>query len=122
MKKRKRIHRYPDIIGLGRVEINSHAVASVEVNISRNQVFFSFFDDFLVQSISTLIGFAKCGTGALAFLDCHSNIVTRSAEPVFFNSYNRYRAGLSEYAIPDAATDEILIEKTPDYLLGRDVN
>ena len=31
------------------------------------------------------IGFAKCGTGSLAFLDCHPSIVFRKNEPNFFN-------------------------------------
>lgn len=30
----------------------------------------------------------------------------------------RISSGLSEYAIPEASIDEILIEKTPDYVLG----
>ena len=30
------------------------------------------------------IGFGKCGTGSLAFIDCHSDIVFRLVEPVAF--------------------------------------
>merc|ERR1712241_201987 len=31
------------------------------------------------------IGFAKCGTGAMAFLDCHPGITFRTTEPRFFS-------------------------------------
>ena len=63
------------------------------------------------------IGFPKCGTGTLAFFDCHSKIVFRESEAAFFNS-NRWRKGINSYAIPFAAEDEILIEKTPNYSKG----
>lgn len=33
------------------------------------------------------IGFAKCGTSTLGFIDCHSKMVFREAEPMYFNSY-----------------------------------
>ena len=35
------------------------------------------------------IGFPKCGTGAMGFIDCHSKIVFREAEPYFWNSWIR---------------------------------
>lgn len=80
------------------------------------------------------IGFPKCGTGTLGFIDCHSKLVFREAEPYFWNSrgkcssragrssfydfLDRENGGLKEYTVPMAASDEILIEKTPDYTLG----
>jgi hypothetical protein len=63
------------------------------------------------------IGFPKCGTGTLAFFDCHSKIVFREAEASFFNT-NRFNRGLRAYALPYAAKSEILIEKTPNYVKG----
>ena len=35
------------------------------------------------------IGFPKCGTGAMGFIDCHSKLVFREAEPYFWNSWIR---------------------------------
>jgi len=64
------------------------------------------------------IGFPKCGTGTLGFLDCHSKFVFRNSEPYFWNKQKRIDIGLEGYALPLAAEDEILIEKTPDYTLG----
>lgn len=32
------------------------------------------------------IGFPKCGTSALSFLDCHSKFVIRDSEPYFWNN------------------------------------
>lgn len=31
------------------------------------------------------IGFPKCGTGTLGFIDCHSKLVFRESEPAFWN-------------------------------------
>jgi hypothetical protein len=66
------------------------------------------------------IGMPKCGTGTLAFFDCHSKIVFRESEAEFFNSpkLKRWKSGLKSYAIPRAAKDETLIEKTPNYSRG----
>ena len=78
IKGRKRIEKYPDVIG---------------------------------------IGVPKCGTGTLAFFDCHSKIVFRESEPIYFNT-RRARKGLGAYAVPYASKDEILIEKSPEYSKG----
>ena len=64
------------------------------------------------------IGFPKCGTGALGFIDCHSKFVFRESEPAFWNQPSRTMHGLRAYALPSASADEILIEKTPDYSKG----
>ena len=53
----------------------------------------------------------------MTFFDCHSKIVFRESEAAFFNS-PKWRSGLGSYAIPFAAKDEILIEKTPNYSRG----
>ena len=37
------------------------------------------------------IGFPKCGTGTMGFIDCHSKIVFREAEPYFWNSWARVK-------------------------------
>ena len=47
------------------------------------------------------------------------SFVYRYSEARFWNFPDRVQAGLPQYAIPKAALDEILIEKTPDYLYGR---
>lgn len=70
-------------------------------------------------------GFGKCGTGSLAFLDCHPSIVFRKLEPSFFNDKNvkmllnnpndQTVNLLRQYAIPNASESEFLIEKTPMY-------
>jgi len=71
-------------------------------------------------------GFGKCGTGALAFLDCHPKIVFRTQEPHFFNDDRTKRflsspgqdhtpEMLEKYLIPKASKSEFLIEKTPMY-------
>ena len=64
------------------------------------------------------IGFSKCGTGTLHFLDCHSNIVIRENEPAFWSMNSFYSKGLHGYALPYASKNEILIEKTPHYTFG----
>ena len=64
------------------------------------------------------IGAPKCGTGTLAFFDCHSSIVFRESEPAYFNNAFLSRNGLKSYALPFAADNEILIEKTPNYMKG----
>ena len=63
------------------------------------------------------IGTAKCGTGSLSFIDCHPNVVFREYEADFF-MYSDDHQNLHEYEIPHAAVDEILIEKSPQYLYG----
>jgi len=81
------------------------------------------------------IGFAKCGTGALAFLDCHPDITFRTTEPRFFSKEQMLdsiiRAGkLKDHtqlhhfreiyarSLPMARSSEILIEKSPQYAGG----
>ena len=64
------------------------------------------------------IGFPKCGTSATSFIDCHPKFVYRDGEPYFWTDRTKMESGLSEYPLPEAAVDEILIEKTPDYSLG----
>ena len=75
-------------------------------------------------------GFGKCGTGALAFLDCHPKIVFRTLEPDFFNHYRTKRflsspgqnhtpEMIEKYLIPKASKSEFLIEKTPMYALSK---
>ena len=52
----------------------------------------------------------------MAFFDCHRKIVFREAEGNFWShveSKNYISPKLSDYAIPMASQDEILIEKTP---------
>ena len=44
------------------------------------------------------IGAPKCGTGTLAFFDCHSSIVFRESEPAYFNNPFLWRKGLPSYA------------------------
>ena len=63
------------------------------------------------------IGFSKCGTGALAFIDCHPDIVFRLVEPSVFNNK---QVSLESYNIPKATLDEVLIEKSPTYVKGGD--
>lgn len=67
------------------------------------------------------IGTAKCGTGSLAFIDCHPNVVFREFEPDFFLFDDAHQT-LDRYEIPKAAIDEILIEKSPEYLSGTNAN
>merc|ERR1711937_192350 len=69
------------------------------------------------------VGFGKCGTGALSFIDCHSEVVFRLVEPVFFSAKQNLRTSvpksyLNMYNIPKAAENEILIEKSPPYMQG----
>lgn len=63
------------------------------------------------------IGVAKCGTGSLTFIDCHSKFTFRHYEP---NFYGRVRPAaqrnLQSYNLPDVLADEILIEKSPEYM------
>ena len=63
------------------------------------------------------IGAPKCGTGALAFFDCHSRIRFRESEGRMWTT-DKWRHGLDAYALPLAAPDEILIEKTPETMNG----
>ena len=95
------------------------------------------------------IGAPKCGTGTIAFFDCHSSIVFREAEGRVFHKFsprnfetfcpiseplNTLMEGmvwhqdrkekpnsaqlLKQYAIPKADQNEILIEKTPEIMNG----
>jgi len=83
------------------------------------------------------VGFAKCGTGALAFLDCHPHVTFRTTEPRFFTkeamldriirahqqrNFTTLRHYRDIYArlLPAATTDEILIEKSPQYAGGEE--
>ena len=54
------------------------------------------------------IGFPKCGTGSLAFFDCHSKIVFREAEPDFWDR-RRTSYELKDYILPNASLTEMLI-------------
>jgi len=83
------------------------------------------------------IGFAKCGTGALAFLDCHPSATFRTNEPRYFDkesvlddiiaanktgnleALHRHRK-IYASRLPRAADDELLIEKSPQYAGGKD--
>ena len=52
----------------------------------------------------------------MAFFDCHTKIVFREAEGNYWSHFegkNDIKPKLSDYAIPMASPDEILIEKTP---------
>ena len=52
----------------------------------------------------------------MAFFDCHRRIVFREAEGNYwshFEGLNDPKPTLSEYAVPMASSDEVLIEKTP---------
>ena len=66
------------------------------------------------------VGFPKCGTGTLAFLDCHDDIVFREAEGMLWHKYDddTCRPSLKKYAVPNASRDEVLIEKTPQIISG----
>jgi hypothetical protein len=90
------------------------------------------------------VGFAKCGTGSLSFLDCHSQIgksyknpvvesrfilVFRFVEPSFFGNSEKLRHDkfigknvLDGYNLPKAHESEILVEKTPGYMNGQTSN
>ena len=75
------------------------------------------------------VGFAKCGTGTLQFLDCHPGVTMRSSEPKFYTQRNA--AGIIRFdeegtpekydflkkiyysRLPLVAKDEILVEKSP---------
>ena len=63
------------------------------------------------------VGAPKCGTGALAFFDCHTKIRFRESEGRMWTT-KRWHGGLGAYAVPMAAPDEILIEKTPETMNG----
>ncbi|CBY14729.1 unnamed protein product [Oikopleura dioica] len=75
------------------------------------------------------VGFAKCGTGSLSFLDCHSQIVFRFVESYFFmnarklkNDKLNVKNALSLYNLPKARKSEVLLEKTPAYMNGKATN
>jgi len=81
------------------------------------------------------IGFAKCGTGTLQFLDCHPSVTMRSTEPKFYNSKNAfdiiqfdgegtpekydYLKKMYFSRLPLVAKDEILVEKSPQERINR---
>lgn len=79
------------------------------------------------------VGYQKCGTETLSFLDCHPNIVYRAWEsPIFTNKTFRNLVlaskkrpkkiqELREYYtnnLPLVAPDEILIDKNSEYIVG----
>ena len=68
------------------------------------------------------IGAPKCGTGTIAFFDCHSSIVFREAEGMVWHKDRQEKPNstklLKQYAIPKADQNEILIEKTPEIMNG----
>ena len=41
------------------------------------------------------IGFPKCGTGTLGFIDCSSKLVFREAEPYYWNNAKRLSEGFN---------------------------
>jgi len=60
------------------------------------------------------IGIAKCGTGSLTFIDCHSKFTFRHFEPGFYGKpRSKSLRKLQSYNLPSALPDEILIEKSP---------
>ncbi|CAG5078247.1 Oidioi.mRNA.OKI2018_I69.PAR.g8940.t1.cds [Oikopleura dioica] len=73
------------------------------------------------------VGFGKCGTGSLSFLDCHSQIVFRFVEPAFswlmYNAKKKKKPtteqALAAYNLPKAHESEILVEKSPGYMNGK---
>ncbi|CBY40262.1 unnamed protein product, partial [Oikopleura dioica] len=70
------------------------------------------------------IGFAKCGTGALAFLDCHPSEsvlddIIAANETGNLEALRRHRK-IYASRLPHAADDELLIEKSPQYAGGKD--
>ena len=64
------------------------------------------------------VGMPKCGTGTLAFFDCHSRIVFREAEANFWLEPDECKYQLHGYAVPRARSDQVLIEKTPHIING----
>ena len=48
------------------------------------------------------VGFPKCGTGAMAFLDCHSEMVFREAEGMLWHKYDKEdcHPNLAKYPVP----------------------
>ncbi|GFS27644.1 sulfotransferase [Elysia marginata] len=69
-----------------------------------------------------IVGFSKCGTEALkGFLTLHPDIVAPFREVDFFTNY--YYKGLDWYRkqMPPSMASQITIEKTPEYILTREV-
>ena len=64
------------------------------------------------------VGMPKCGTGTLAFFDCHPAIVFREAEANFWLEPDECNYHLHGYAVPRARVDQVLIEKTPHIING----
>ena len=52
------------------------------------------------------------------FIDCHPKLVFRASEPYYQASTKAIEGGFVEYAIPKVSSDEILIDKIPDYSVG----
>ena len=69
-----------------------------------------------------IVGFSKCGTEALkGFLTLHPDIVAPFREVDFFTNY--YFKGLDWYKeqMPPSWESQVTLEKTPEYILTRDV-
>ncbi|RUS77928.1 hypothetical protein EGW08_014302 [Elysia chlorotica] len=69
-----------------------------------------------------IVGFSKCGTEALkGFLTLHPDIVAPFREVDFFTNY--YFKGLDWYReqMPPSWESQVTIEKTPEYILTRNV-
>ena len=69
-----------------------------------------------------IVGFSKCGTDALkGFLSLHPDIVAPLREVDFFTNY--YVKGLDWYReqMPPSWVSQVTIEKTPEYILTREV-
>lgn len=61
------------------------------------------------------IGTAKSGTGTLAFLDCHPDIVYKDREPEAYPLHPMDWTDLIYPFLPNVTQNEFLIEKTPAY-------
>jgi len=71
-----------------------------------------------------IIGAAKAGTDALLeFLTLHPDIVVRHGDLNFFDVDKKYKRGLEYYRtlLPPSLPDQILIEKSPGYILSEKV-
>jgi hypothetical protein len=62
------------------------------------------------------LGTHKSGTGALAFLDCHPNLVIRILEPNAYPlTHKRLYFDNGQFLLPLTYSTEFLIEKSPSY-------
>ena len=62
------------------------------------------------------LGTHKSGTGALAFLDCHPDLVIRILEPnAFPNMHKRLYFDNDQFLLPLTHSSEFLVEKSPVY-------